>query len=336
MRLLGEARRRGNGEQGERGERCEGETAYGSHAGDRTPANFRRASALRGVSASARAGIGRPVPSEDSTATHLEIRGVRVPKLGFGTWEITGDACAEAVRDALELGYRHIDTARIYRNEEQVGQGIRDSGVPREDIWLTTKIWRDSVAEADVRPAAEAALRRLGVDRVDLLLLHWPTEVPVAETMGALAKVREEGLAREIGVSNFPARLLAEALDHAPVFADQVEYHPFLEQPELLELCRERDVLFTAYSPFGHGDLLDHPVLRDVAAEYGKSPAQVVLRWLFDQPQVSSVPKAASHRNRAANLEVFDFALSDESRGRIAGLAHAQGRTLDVPWAVWE
>jgi 2,5-diketo-D-gluconate reductase B len=276
------------------------------------------------------------MPREDASATHLEIRGVRVPKLGFGTWEITGDACVEAVRDALELGYRHIDTARIYRNEEQVGQGIRDSGVPREDIWLTTKIWRDAAAAPDVRPAAEAALERLGVDRVDLLLLHWPSDVPLAETMGALARVREEGLAREIGVSNFPARLVAEALDHAPVFADQVEFHPFLEQPDLLALCRERDLLFTAYSPFGHGDLLGHPVLAEVAAAYGKTTAQVVLRWLFDQPQVCSVPKAASHANRASNLEVFDFELSDHDRGRIAGLAHAEGRTLDVPWAVWE
>src|SRR5687768_15630742 len=149
----------------------------------------------------------------------IEVNGTRVPRLGFGTWQITGGAAEEAVRDALEIGYRHIDTARMYGNEAEVGAGLRASGVDREEIFLTTKIWMDDFEPARLKAAAEDSLRALGTDYLDLLLLHWPNpDVPLAATLGAMDELRERGLIRHLGVSNFPAGMLAEALEHAPVF----------------------------------------------------------------------------------------------------------------------
>jgi 2,5-diketo-D-gluconate reductase B len=255
------------------------------------------------------------------SATDLTIQATRVPRLGLGTWQMTGRECIDGVADALRLGYRHLDTARMYRNEREVGRGLAESGVPRDDVWITTKVWHTDAAADRVRCSVESSLRDLGVDRVDLLLLHWPTDrVPLHETLGALTELRDQGLAREIGVSNFAPPLLREALDLAPVFADQVEYHPREPQDELLDLCRERDVMLTAYSPFGHGRLLREPVLREVGEAHGKSPAQVLLRGLLDQPQVSVIPKAATHDKRVANLDVFDFELSDDERARVAAI----------------
>ena len=272
------------------------------------------------------------MPSQP-TATTLTVQGVEIPKLGFGTWEITGHDATEAVRDALELGYRHIDTARAYGNEAEVGRGLADSGVDRGDVFLTTKLWYSRLRPAEVREQLEGSLRDLATDYVDLLLIHWPNPaVALAQTLHAMSELRDEGKVRHLGVSNFPSALLREALEVAPVIADQVEYHPYLAQPELLALARERDLLLTAYSPFAHGRLLDDAVLREVGDAHGKSAGQVVLRWLLDQPQVAAIPKASSHGNRAANLEVFDFELSDEERGRIAALAR-EGRTTNPSWA---
>lgn len=274
------------------------------------------------------------MPRESVSSNALQVQGVVVPKLGLGTWELAGRDCVEAVRDALELGYRHLDTARAYGNEGEVGRGLRASGVDREEVFLTTKLWRDGLRAREVREQAEASLRALAVEYVDLLLIHWPNpDVPLSETLGEMGRLRDEGRARSIGVSNFPAGLLREALEIAPIVADQVEYHPHLPQPALLALARERDVMITAYSPFAHGRLVDDPVLRRIGEAHSRSAAQVVLRWLLDQPQVSTVPKAASHERRAANLDVFDFELTDEERGRIAGLARDDGRALDPPWA---
>jgi 2,5-diketo-D-gluconate reductase B len=276
------------------------------------------------------------MPREAVHATSLTIQGTQIPKLGFGTWQITGDACVEAVRDALELGYRHIDTARAYGNEAQVGEGIARSSVERGHIFLTTKVWYSDLHAADVRASAEGSLRDLGTDYVDLLLIHWPSrEVPLAETLGAMTELQEEGKASHLGVANFPPRLVREALDLAPIICDQVEYHPYLGQPELLALARERDLMITAYSPLARGKVLQDPVLREIGAAHGTSPGQVVLRWLLDQPHVAAIPKASSHEHRAANLDVFAFELTDEDRGRIAGLERGL-RTADPSWAMWE
>jgi 2,5-diketo-D-gluconate reductase B len=263
----------------------------------------------------------------------VRAQGAEVPALGFGTWLLEGDDAREAVRDALEIGYRHIDTARAYGNEREVGIGIRESGVAREEIWLTTKVPHDEATPAQVRKAAEESLKRLGTDYVDLLLLHWPSpEVPLGETITALDLLRRDGKALHVGVSNFPAGHLKRALDVAPLLCDQVEYHPFLDQSKLLSLAEEHDVLITAYSPLAHGKVPDDATLREIGEAHGKTAGQVALRWLLDQPNVSPIPKASSHERRAENFDVFDFELSDEERDRIAGLPK-DVRTANPPWA---
>ena len=274
---------------------------------------------------------------EPADATAVTIQGVEVPKLGYGTWLVEGRDAYDGVLDALGLGYRHVDTARAYGNEAEVGRALADSGVPRDEVWLTTKVWRDD-AEADrLKRVFEGQLADLGVDHVDLLLLHWPADAPLAETLGAMTELREEGTARQIGVSNFPAKLLGEALELAPIFCNQVEYHPYLPQGPVMHLCRERDLLLTAYSPFAHGEVFGDPVLEEIAAAHGKSVGQVTLRWLLDQPRVCAIPKASSHARRAENLDVFDFDLGDGERGRIAELSRRRLRTADPPWApAWD
>ena len=251
----------------------------------------------------------------------VSVQGTAVPAIGFGTWQVTGRDAEDGVADALAIGYRHIDTARMYGNEDEVGRAIAASGVDRGDVFLTSKIWIEDFPADRLTRAAEDSLRRLRTDYLDLLLLHWPNpDLPVAEPIGALVRLQERGLIRHLGVSNFPTALVTEALAHGPVFANQVEYHPYLAQPKLLAQAREHDLLLEAYSPFAHGKLLDDPVLREIGEGHGKSVGQVALRWLIDQPGVCALPKASSHERRAQNLDVFDFALSDAERERIDGL----------------
>src|SRR5215210_1713920 len=261
----------------------------------------------------------------DATMRALEIQGTTVPKLGFGTWQIEGPACQEAVEDALAIGYRHIDTARAYDNEREVGRGLQAGGIPRAELFLTTKIWREEYAPDDLRRAAADSLQNLQVDRIDLLLLHWPNpDHPLEETLGALTGLRDDGQILHFGVSNFPAGLLREALALAPVFADQVEFHPFLGQDALLELALEKDFMVTAYSPLARGKVPEDPTLNEIGQAHGKTAGQVALRWLLDQPQVCAIPKASSHERRVENFEVFDFSLSDEERARIDALPKGQ------------
>jgi 2,5-diketo-D-gluconate reductase B len=263
----------------------------------------------------------------------LAIQGTEIPRLGFGSWLITGKAAREGVRDALEIGYRHVDTARAYENEVEVGAGIADSGVDRGDIWLTTKIWLDDFEPGRLKRAAEDSLRNLRTDYLDLLLLHWPSDtVPVERSLQALRELQEAGRTRHIGVSNFPAGMLARALEIAPLLADQVEYHPFLAQDKLLSLAGEHDLTLTAYSPLAHGKVVGDPELTAIGEQYGKSAGQVALRWLLDQPNVTTAPKASSHERRRENFDVFDFSLSDSDRERIAALPK-DVRTADPSWA---
>ena len=257
----------------------------------------------------------------NQTTETIEVQGVSVPRLGFGTWQIEGRDATEAVRDALEIGYRQIDTARAYGNEAEVGEGIGQSGVDRAEIFLTTKIFPGDFEPDALKAAAEDSLRALSTDYLDLLLLHWPDEsVPLERTLAALVELREAGRIRQLGVSNFPAGLLEQALEHAPVFCDQVEYHPFLSQARLLELARERDVLVTAYSPLARGRVPGDATLTEIGEAHDKSAGQVALRWLLDQPGVSPIPKASSHERRLENFQVFDFSLSDGERARIDAL----------------
>jgi 2,5-diketo-D-gluconate reductase B len=269
----------------------------------------------------------------NQTTETIEVQGVAVPRLGFGTWLIEGADATEAVRDALEIGYRQIDTARAYGNEAQVAEGIAQSGVPREEFFLTTKIFPGDFEPDALKAAAHESLRGLRTDYLDLLLLHWPDpQVPLHRTLAALNDLREEGAIRSLGVSNFPAGMLATALEHAPVFCDQVEYHPFLGQDRLLDLAREHDVLVTAYSPLAHGKVPDDPTLTEIGEAHGKTAGQVALRWLLDQPDVSPIPKASSHARRVENFDVFDFELSDDERARIDALPK-DVRTADPDFA---
>jgi 2,5-diketo-D-gluconate reductase B len=252
---------------------------------------------------------------------HLEIRGTRVPSVGFGTWQITGADCVDAVRDAIEIGYRHIDTARAYDNEREVGRGIADSGVAREDVFLTTKVWIDDAEPDRVQAAADDSLSNLGVDHLDLLLLHWPNdEVPIERTLEGMAALRDAGKVRQFGVSNFPPSRLREALSHGDVFTNQVEFHPFLGQDELLSIASEADMMITAYAPLAHGKVPRDETLRSIGDAHGKTAGQVALRYLLDKPRTCVIPKASSHERRAENFDVFDFALTDDERARIDAL----------------
>ena len=201
------------------------------------------------------------------------IQGEEVPALGLGTWQLTGRKCRTGAAHALDLGYCHIDTAQIYDNEDEVGQGLRDSGVGRDEVFLTTKIWRSNVAPPDMRRSTEASLRRLGVDRVDLLLIHWPVDcVPLGKQLDMLVELREEGKARHIGMSNFLPEQIDRIVEYlpadVPLFAHQAEYHPFLDQSPLLERAREHDHLFTVYSPLARGRVMEHETLRASQCAY--------------------------------------------------------------------
>jgi 2,5-diketo-D-gluconate reductase B len=263
----------------------------------------------------------------------VSAQGAEMPKIGLGTWQVNGAECVEMVRDALELGYRHIDTAAAYENEPEVARGIAESGVDREEIWLTTKVWMDDVTRDRLLASAENSLRDLRTDYVDLLLIHWPNQsVPIEETMQAMMALRERGRVRHIGVSNYTPRLLAEALEHAPILCNQVEYHVGLGQERLLAMAEEHDMVLAAYAPFAHGEIFDEPVLREIGEAHGKSAGQVALRWLIEQERVVTIPKASSHENRAANIDVFDFELTGEERARLDDLPKDR-RRFDTSWA---
>lgn len=251
---------------------------------------------------------------------------VSLPRLGLGTWQIEGAAATEAVEDALALGYRHIDTARSYGNEREVGAGLRAAGVARDEVWVTTKVWYEDLAPDRLRRSAEASLEDLGLDHVDLLLVHWPNpSVPLNDTLAALHRVRQDGLARHIGVANFPARLLREAISQFPIACNQIEYHPYLSQRAVLDVAHAHGIVVTAYSPLGSGGLLRDPVLGAIAEARGCSPAQVSLRWLLDQSGVAAIPKAASSENRRANLAALGLApLTYEERARVDALARGR------------
>ncbi|MDT0632760.1 aldo/keto reductase [Rubrivirga litoralis] len=254
--------------------------------------------------------------------THYDVHGVSIPALGFGTWQITGDAAREAVEHALALGYRHIDTAQIYGNEAEVGAALAASSVPRDDVFLTTKVWTDQMGAGRLGPSVDESLEKLGTDHVDLLLLHWPNDsVPLDQMLRDLDTVREAGKARLVGVSNYPAGLLRRALDVVPELAtDQVEYHPFLDQSALLDVVRDRGMVLTAYSPLAQGEAVSDETLREIGEAHGATAAQVALAWLLDQDRVVAIPKASSASHREGNLGALDVSLTDDDRARIAAL----------------
>ena len=243
----------------------------------------------------------------------LEVQGERLPKIGLGTWNMRGDACYQATLTALELGYRHIDTAEMYRNEAEVGRAIADSKVDRSEIFLTTKVSASNLRHDGVLEAAESSLQRLGLETIDLYLVHWPNEnIPVDETMAGMNELVTRGNVRRIGVSNFSVRELqeAKAASKASIFTNQIEY--FIGHPEqaMLHYCQENDILLTAYSPLDRGHLRSSPALSAIAEAHGVTIMQVALRWLIQQDNVVAIPKSADADRQRENLDVFGFELS--------------------------
>ena len=253
--------------------------------------------------------------------------GLDLPCIGLGTWPMTGDACTRAVHQALELGYRHIDTATAYANEAAVGQALRDSSVPREQIHLTTKVWWDRLEPKAMRQSLEDSLRALGTEQVDLFHIHWPAkDWDLARSIETLVALRDEGKARSIGVANFPLGLLRRVVEElgAPLSAIQVEYHVLLNQQPLLDYARQHDLLLTAYTPLARGRAAEQAVIREIARKHGVLPSQVALKWLLDQDGVAVIPKASSRENQLANLAALQVRLDDADRALIAGLPKDQ------------
>jgi 2,5-diketo-D-gluconate reductase B len=249
------------------------------------------------------------------------IQGVKVPSLGFGTFRLAGQTCRDAVLHAMHIGYRHIDTAQMYDNEEFVGAALASSGVHRDEYFLTTKIDNGSHAALNVISSTEESLRKLGVDYVDLLLIHWPIQtVPLAETLGAMLDLQDQGKVRHIGLSNATSSIVHEAQKHARIFANQIEYHPLLSQELLCAMAREQDFMINAYSPLAMGKVADYAVMNDIAAELGVSPTAVALAWLMEQEKVVPIPKATSVDHIAENFTAIDVRLSPEQIAAIDGL----------------
>jgi 2,5-diketo-D-gluconate reductase B len=252
----------------------------------------------------------------------IEANGARIPMLGLGTWELRGRVCARIVEQALRLGYRHIDTAQMYDNERDVGDGLRASGVRRDEVFIATKVWPTHFAPPDLERSVKESVARLRIANVDLLLLHWPSSrVPLSETIGALANMKRAGLTKHIGVSNFEPQLLQEAVSLCPepLVCDQVHYHPHLDQSALREACATLGVAVVAYSPIDKGNVRKDSVLTEIGARYKKTAAQVALRWLVQQG-VSAIPRTSRLERLSENLAVFDFVLTADEMAQIFAL----------------
>ncbi len=251
---------------------------------------------------------------------YKNIQGVDVPEIGLGTYKLHDQECSNAVRSALDIGYRHIDTAQMYKNEREIGEAINISSVPREDIFITTKILRTNLAADDVLQSTEQSLRNLDTPYVDLLLIHWPnSNHDIQKTLESMLTLRDQGKALNIGVSNFTLSMLKELNDElrAPVFCEQIEFHPFIDQLDILDYAIEKDILLTAYAPLAQGKVISDEDLKNIAEKYNKSAGQIALRWLIEQENVVAVPKSSSPQHLKQNFNIFDFELTDKDFERI-------------------
>ena len=265
----------------------------------------------------------------------VEAHGARIPLLGLGTWELRGRSCARIVEQALRLGYRHIDTAQMYDNEREVGEGVRASGVKRDEVFVTTKIWPSHFAPRDLERAAKERLVQLRMSEVDCLLLHWPNpQVPLSETIGALCKVKQQGFTRHIGVSNFTVALVEQAVKFStePLVCNQIEVHPFLDQSKVIAASRRHGMAIVAYSPIARGRANSDPVLRRIGQAHGKTSAQVCLRWLAQQ-NIAVIPRTGRIERLSENLAIFDFELSAAEMAEIGRLARSDGRVVDYAYS---
>jgi len=265
---------------------------------------------------------------------HVVRAGASIPRIGLGTWQLRGETCVFVVEQALRRGYTHIDTAQGYGNETEVGEGLASAGVPRQSVFLTTKVRPDNMGERALRASVEESLRKLRTDHVDLLLLHWPNpEIPLRQTIPALNAVKREGLARAIGLSNFTMALLDEAwsLTEEPFAAEQIELHPFLDQRRIRAALASRDMAVIAYCPLALGATAGDPAIGRIAQAHRRTPAQVSLRWLMQQPDVVAIPKTSKVDRLVENLAVFDFELSADDMAAMAALTRPGSRLVNEP-----
>lgn len=248
------------------------------------------------------------------------VQGVSVPKLGIGTWNMKGRQAQEAIRSALELGYRHIDTAEMYRNEREIGAALAESSVAREELYLVSKVWTNHLKADQVVAACSNSLDRLGTDYLDLYLIHWPSDsVPIEETMAGMRQLLESGQARQVGVSNFSVDQMDRASQAlgSKIFCNQVKLHLEHRQQAVVDYCQRNDVLVTAYTPLNKGRIGNQGLLAEIGDNHGKSGLQVALRWLIQQDKIVAIPKASSRDHQASNIDIFDFELNDDEMERL-------------------
>jgi 2,5-diketo-D-gluconate reductase B len=251
---------------------------------------------------------------------YIEYQGERIPKIGLGTWDLRGSECVREVKLALVFGYRHIDTAEYYRNESEIGAAISESGIDRGQLFLTSKVWTNHLKYEDLIQACHQSIENLGVESIDLYLIHAPSShVPIEESMQAMNTLVKSGKIRHVGVSNFTVEQLQAAMQccDTPIFTNQIKYHPLHSQDEMLAFCQRERILVTAYSPFAKGRALRSEVLLEIAQNHGVSAAQVTLRWLVDQDLVITIPKASGKAHLKQNLDIFEFELTAEQKTRI-------------------
>ena len=254
----------------------------------------------------------------------VKANGAEIPVMGFGTWELRGATAILCVQAALDAGYRHIDTAAMYANESEVGEAIANHATPRKAIFVTTKVWATEAGDGPFQRSAEASLKRLGLDIIDLLLIHWPsTSVSLKEQIFTLCDSKRRGLTRHIGISNFSARQVEEAVAMAdePIVTNQIEYHPWRDQSATFGACAKHGISITSYSPLGKARNLNDPVVTEIARAHGRTPAQIVLRWQIQQPMNIAIPRSSKPKRIFENFSVFDFELTAEEMRRISALS---------------
>lgn len=265
----------------------------------------------------------------------VTAHGATLPVIGLGTWRLSGETASAAVATAIDCGYRHIDTAIGYGNEAEVGEGLRRSGIARDEVFLTSKIPPEQLGADDMMRAAEASLGRLGIDQLDLLLIHWPSRaLSAAETIRSLNRVKQRGLTRHIGVSNYNVRLLDEAwaATQEPIVVNQCEHHPYLDQSKLRAATARHGMAFVAYCPLGQAEALDEPVIKDIAGRFGRTPAQIVLRWQIQKGCVA-IPKSAHPARIRQNLDIEGFELGVADMASIDALATEGSRICNTAFS---
>ncbi len=260
----------------------------------------------------------------------VEVNGARIPLVGLGTWDLRGKACARMVEEAIRLGYRHIDTAAMYGNETDVGEGLRASGIPRDEVFITTKVWSSNLRARDFERSTRDSIAKLKLPSVDLLLIHWPnSSVPLKETVGALCKMKQEGLARHVGVSNFTPDMVEDAVKLATekLVNNQIECHPYFDQSKTIAASHKRGLSITAYSPIARGRIKGDAVLSRIGKAHGKTAAQICLRYLVQQNLIV-IPKTSQSARLKENAAIFDFELTAAEMKEIAKLASPNGNIV--------